>query len=398
MSRSGWTRSGVLALLVLAGAWLLGATEWVEQEVDTPPRGAALRNEFFAFEQLLLRLGVPLERRRALDSWPAAGTVLVLHSRHWDLFPERAAQLREWVVGGGHLVIPATMADDAALAQWIPVRLVRRPEAPPAARTGRPDPSCRELVASGSALAGDAASRPYRLCATPSARDLRPAEGASPQWALAGPAGTELLRLPHGQGSVTVHGPWGLLNNRQLLRGDTAAAVAAAMQLQPGTRVWLVTEEARVPLLRWIWQQGSVAVLLATGALLAWLWRGAVRFGPIGAVPAPERRSMRDQLVGTAAFLRRHGPAALHAAQVRALQEAARACLPAQAKLAPVQRVEAIARTTALDATALGRAVRDGRRTPQALAADLALLEEARRRLLRAAPTLRSTNPHAHQA
>lgn len=402
MSHAAWTRVGVLALLALVLGWVLTATEWVEQEVDTPPRGEAARNAFFAFELLLPRLGVQLERRRTLDTLPPAGAVLVLESPHWDLFPERVAQLREWVDRGGHLVIPAELDEDAL--GWIPVRLVRRQAAArPAARAPRPtapsvDLACRQLVAGGSALPADDPPPSYRICTIPRWRNLEPAEGVAPQWSLAGPEGTELLRVAYGQGSVTVNRAWQLLHNRDLLRAEGASAVAAALQLQRGTRVWLVTEESRMPLLRWVWNEAAVALLLAAAALLAWLWHGSVRFGPLGSVPAPERRSMKEQLVGTAAYLRRHAPLALHGAQVRALGEAAAASLPAHASLRPEQRIEAIARATALDAAALARAMRAGSRRSHSLAEDLGLLEEARRRLLRASPHLRSSTAHDHQA
>ncbi|AEG94328.1 DUF4350 domain-containing protein [Ramlibacter tataouinensis] len=407
MSRAAWVRVGVLVLLVLAGAWLVRATEWVEQEVDQPARGEAARNDFFAFEQLMQRLGVPLERRRALDALPPAGAVLVLQSQYWDLFPQRAVQLREWVESGGHLVLPGTMADDAALEKWLPVRLARQPaaqatvpprERPAPQRSAAREPQCRPLTASGSAVPAGTVERPYEVCAGPFWRDLRPADGVVPQWMLAGMDRIEVLRVPHGQGSVTVHGAWNLLHNRELLRADTAPAVAAAFQLHRGTRVWLVTEESRPPLLLWIWREAAVAVMLATAALLAWLWRGAVRFGPLGVVPIPERRSMREQLVGTAAFLCRHGAATLHKAQVRALHEAACARLPARASLGQDERIEAVARATGLAAVGLEHAWRDGPRTPHALAGDLGLLEEARRRLLRADPFLRSSTANDHQA
>lgn len=399
MTRAAWIRVGVLALLALVAGWLLTATEWAEVEVDTPPRGQAARDDFFALEQWLPRLGVQLKRQRTLDTLPPADAVLVLESRHWDLFPERDAQLRDWVGRGGHLVIPAD--PDEELPDWVAVRQVRpsgaaRTEPRPAKPPG--EPACRTLVASGHALPAETAPPIYSICTRAPRYALERDEDAVPQWALAGPRGAEILRVPYGQGSVTVNGAWDLMRNRHLLRAESASVVAATLQLQRGSRVWLVTEETRMPLLRWAWQEGAVAIVLAAAALAAWLWRGWVRFGPVGAVPAPERRSMKEQLAGTAAYLRRHGPAALHAAQARALQEAAAACLPGHASLRPEQRIEAIARIAALDAGALARALRfDARRTPF-LADDLGLLEEARRRLLRASPTLRSSTAHAHQA
>jgi hypothetical protein len=172
-----------------------------------------------------------------------------------------------------------------------------------------------------------------------------------------------------------------MTQNNEVLRADHALALATALQLEPGSTVWLVTEEARPPLLAWLWANGWVALLLVLAAAAAWLWRAAVRFGPVGAVPPPQRRSMKEQVAGTGAFLRRHGTAALHAAQLRALLETARARLPGFASLDAAAANQAIAKAAALDAAALARASQPGRRTPDRLPADLELLETARRRL-----------------
>ena len=169
--------------------------------------------------------------------------------------------------------------------------------------------------------------------------------------------------------------------NEHVLRADHALALATALQLEAGAPVWLVTEEARPNLLAWLWSNAWVAVLLVLAAAAAWLWRAAVRFGPVGATPQPQRRSMKEQVAGTGAFLRQHGTAALHAAQLRALLETARARLPGFASLDAAAANLAIAKATALDAAALARACKPGRRSPDRLPADLELLEAARRRL-----------------
>jgi hypothetical protein len=173
------------------------------------------------------------------------------------------------------------------------------------------------------------------------------------------------------------------MHNREVLREDAdhALVMTAALQAQRGAGVWIVAEEAREPLLRWLWQYGWIAVLLALAAAAAGLWRSAVRFGPVGIVAPPERRSMKEQVAGTGAFLRHHGPAALHAAQVRAVQEAARRRLPGYSRLGRPAAAAAIARATGLRAADLERALQPVPRGAHFLASDLELLELARRRL-----------------
>ncbi|HVE52288.1 MAG TPA: DUF4350 domain-containing protein [Ramlibacter sp.] len=373
----------LVALLATAVGWLVTSTEWAEVETDKPATGEALTNPLFATGLLAARLGAQAERRENLDVLPPAGTVLLLESSHWDLFPGRPRHLHDWVAAGGHLVVPGHTADHEELAEWLPLRMEERPTParPPGQRLPR-TPSCRQLDEQPPATGAD--NEPYRVCVRPFWQAMQLDPGVQPLWSLTGTQGLEVVRLGVGRGTVTVFGPAALPRNNEVLRADAdhAAIMARALQLQAGTRVWLVPEEARPPLLAWTWQHAWPAVLLALAAIAAWVWRSAVRFGPVAVPPAPQRRSMREQVTGTGAFLKRHGAAALHAAQVRALQDAARRRLPGYGRLQDVAAVEALAQASGLDAGELGRALRKPSPGAPHLAADLELLELARRRLV----------------
>ena len=384
MNRDVLTRIALVALVLGAVAWLATATEWTDVQVQKPPRGAAARDSFFAAEQVLRQLGARVERRQALEPLPPPDARLVLSSQYWHLFPERALQLRHWVEAGGQLMLPATLVGQEELEDWLPLELQDKPKREPLRprRGASPDPDafCRQLTVPAKLVADGVPG--LRLCAAPFRQAVRARAGAGePLWLLEGSDGIELLRMPLGRGSVTAYAPWTMTHNTEVLRADHALALAAALQLEPGAAVWLVTEEARAPLLAWVWDNGWVAVLLMLAAAAAWLWRAAVRFGPVGAVPPPQRRSMKEQVAGTGAFLRQHGTAALHAAQLRALLETARARLPGFAGMHANAANQAIAKATALDAAVLARASEPGPRAPDRLPADLELLEAARRRL-----------------
>ncbi|HEY8356815.1 MAG TPA: DUF4350 domain-containing protein [Ramlibacter sp.] len=384
MSRALLARLAMLAVLVLGAVWIARSTEWAEQQVPVPPRGEAARNRFFAAGELALQLGARAEHRETLAALPPPGARLVLASSHWDVFPERDAQLRRWVQAGGHLVVSAAQASTAPLSDWLPVDVVDAPGStlPPMPRRpgAPPQPPCRMLVG-----AGDTDAPGARLCTPGPASTLR-ARAGNAAWSLQGPHGAEFLRVPMGRGSVTVHGPPALLTNAEVLDGDHPHIVAAALQIERGAPVWFVREEAREPLLAWIWRSGWVVVLLAAAAALAWVWRAGVRFGPLAAAPAGHRRSMTEQVAGTGEFLRHHAGDALHAAQARALHEAALARVPGHRDLRQPACVLAIARATALPESDLQRALRPGPRSAHALPADLEVLESARRRLLRGSP------------
>lgn len=369
----------IVLLLGLFAWWFVVATEWVEEEVSGPKKGEALRNPLFAMELLARQLGVRLEKRENLEQMPPRDAVLLLDSSDWDLFPERVERLRQWVQDGGHLVVSAYLAREGLQVKWMPVRTASRPRKDPDdEKPARKQSECRVLVESGTAGAA-----PYRVCGHPFWQELKLREGVRPLWTLEGAEGIELVRAPAGRGTVTVYSTWNMLHNDEVLRSKTdhAAAAAAALQLQPGKLLWVVAEEKRTPLIPWVWQKAWVAVLLVLLVAAAWLWRGVVRFGPVGVVPPPQRRSMREQVSGTGAFLRHHGPVALHTAQVRALHEAARMRLPGYAQARGSTAVERIARATGLGARALEAALAPAPIDRPGLAADLELLELARRRL-----------------
>jgi hypothetical protein len=379
----------LLGLLLLAGgAWLMSATEWVDEDTPTPAKGEALSNPLYATEKLLGALGARVVRRTSLDAMPPPQARLVLVSRNWDLFPERAQRLRAWVAQGGHLVIPGSLAGHKSLKDWLPVteQSPLKPQSPamPPRSLGNPakDMDCRVLEEPAEVAASYADSRSYRACGAYFSPQYLPVNRlAAPLWSLRGTAGTEAVRVQVGQGTVTVLGGWALLGNSSLLRADNAQVAAAALQARAGAEFWFVAEEAREPFVPWLWHQAWAALLLGLLALALALWRAAARFGPLAPSAPAHRRSMAEQVRGTARFLHMHGPKALHAAQLRALHASAARQLPRFPQLDPLRRTAGIARATGLDARALERAQDDKARNPAVLAADLELLETARRRL-----------------
>lgn len=392
----------LVALLLAASAWIATRTEWVDEAVPTPPKGEALTNELYATQQLVRQLGAKVVKPKQLSTMPPRLATLLLSSWHWDLFPERERLLRAWVQGGGHLVIHADMLYNDRLQAWLPVQRVedededddeQEDETPPATGNQARAPASTPSVAQRrKALECDLVIEPegvkpayrdrrgYKLCGGHGYPRIK--APAQAQWAIEGPLGHDMVRMPIGQGSVTVITSQRLFLNSHVLEGDNALLAMAALQVRRGTEVWFVSEEARPPLLTWLWTQGWVAVLLSLLALSAALWRGAIRFGPLSARSVPGRRSIAEQIKGTAQFLKHHGADALHAAQVRALDETAQNHLRDYAHLERGARAKAIAKATGLDADALSRALdRQLKRSHRELPPTLELLETARRRL-----------------
>jgi hypothetical protein len=379
---AAWAVYALAALaLGAAGVWFVRHTEWVDEEVPVRPRPGAPRDELEAAKRVVAKLGARVVEPENLDRLPPAGATLLLSSSHSIVFPGRAASLRSWVEGGGHLVLDSVLlADDDSLA-WVPVRSKTAAAAAsaPAAPPPRNLPACATLQEPDSVAPAFGAAREFRIChRVPHALySFVPAS-----WALDGELGREFVRVPVGRGRVTVSASGPIFGNRSIFEADHALVLVAALRLRAGDEVWFVAAESRPPLPVAVWNAGAPAVLLGALALVLALWRGAARFGPPVPTAPPWRRSMAEQIRGTADFIFRRDGSALHRAQLRALDDAARRRLPGHDRLTAAARAGAIARATALDAAELAPAMDPSLpRTRRELAAALALLETAVRRL-----------------
>jgi len=382
--------NALLALVVIASAaWIVSNTEWVDEEVRLPARDDAARDRLYAIKHIASRLGATVESPQNLGRLPPANATLVLSAWNWDLFPERDAALRRWVESGGHLVVQGIKRP-----KWIGIDAksvtARRPgpaSAPapaalptPRERLARSRPPCEDVQEDESLLAGAQPPRRYRLCAYGVGSAMLTSQ-ARPVWELVGTSGPQWLRVPFGAGRITtsIASP---INNRDVFDGDNAAIFVAALDLRAGDVVWFADSETRLPLLKAIWQNGTPAVLLGALVIALALWRGGVRFGPRAPLEPLARRSVAEQIRGTASFIFRRDSIALHRAQIRALEQAARRIIRDHDRLERRARADAIALATALDADALARAMDPAlKRARRELLTTLALLETAVRRL-----------------
>lgn len=380
----------LLALLILVaiGAWVVVYTEWVDEERPRPLQGEARENPVYATEQLLRRLGMTVAHHQALPSMPPAGARLVLLSQDWQLFPERTAELRQWVEAGGHLVLPRDASwYETRFDDWVPVetRFAKMADPPASAAPAQgfqPSPHFNEVgLRSTPPLWGS--QQKLTVCKVLLMHQkLQPKRGHTATWSLAREDIAQALRVPVGRGSVTVlNASNNLFFTDAALRCDNGQLIAAALQAEPGATAWIYLNEKRQALLPWLWQQGWIAIVAGLLALAALLWRRAVRFGPRLAAPPRLRRSITEQVRGLGAYLHREGREALLSAQQRALQEAAARHLPGYARLAAGERARAIAAATQTDEDALRSALSARTVTRAQLPPYLQLLETARRSL-----------------
>ena len=427
--------STLVAVLVLGLAgWVIAHTRWEEVEIDDPARGAAATDETYSLRRVLAGAGATLQVRTSMEPLPPARGTLLLESSLWDIFPERDARLKTWVEQGGHLVVLGRFGR-GELLRWVPLAFgksrapakhkpradtppvvrVDAASAPPVADTDgdedvpvvgkqlprmneREERLARRLLEPHGAghdcadfrETGEPAYEPDRVLrgCTP-AGAIYPLNRVAPTWRLDGPRGTLALRVPVGRGDVTGVAPDLAIDNRALLQGDNALIAAAVLQAMPGRAVWIVEDEAREPLVAWLWHEARTPALLALAAIALALWRLMVRFGPREAVPPRARRSMGEQVRGTGHFIAGSDARALHAATRLAFEAEARRRVQGWADLEEAARIEALVASLphpqAIDRAALRASMNiGGGATPAQVVTAIAALEQARRALLRA--------------
>jgi hypothetical protein len=233
-------------------------------------------------------------------------------------------------------------------------------------------------------ISGSPTNRTFSLCNADlfTVFSLR-TPGTPVEWSLYDEDGIYALRLPIGRGSVTLFNA-SPFDGRHMLQGDGVRLFVEATSLRHGDTVYFLVDEDSPSLVALVWRYGSPVIVVSLVAIALMLWRGAIRVGPLVAVPERSRRSLAEQIRGTGHFDWQYGRgASLHAAAVRALERAALSREPSFGRQTADQQGDTLARLSGLDRNTLSSALHDLQaQRPQVLRSTLALLEHARRQIL----------------
>lgn len=362
------------ALIALVG-WIAGNTTWETTAIRLPPTGEAQRNPFYAAQRFAEALGARTAWQHALGSAAPDG-ILVVSEFNWNLIPSRREAIARWVDDGGRLVVDELLLRSEDFSRWSGIRIENPRQG--LARGGRRIPPPRTRCR----ITKDETGTEYRFCTPPSPFVLKSERPTL--WSLTDDAGVQALRVAHGRGSITAINGSPFTGTRLLdPESDHGRLLSAAAALRRGDTLYFVSENRRPSLAVLIWQRGAPVVCLVALWLGLMLWRGGVRFGPPSPAPPPARRSLAEQIRGTARFAVRFGGSeSLYAATLRAFTIAAGKRLPRLTSMDARDRATAIARIAGIDATALASALTivDFHRLNDVRAA-IALLEAARRQL-----------------
>ena len=377
-----------LVVVVLCGAlgyWLANNTHWEGEELPGRLGGDALSNPFYAVQHLSESLGAHTQVRREIVRLPPTEGVIVLEFWNWDMIPERRRRLEQWVNNGGRLIANLAQLGDQGFQEWSGTKSLPEPKTPREPRPAKPLNKKALTCSSNQKLLTAAADSSERYD-TYGFSQTGMTTTHQDTWRLRDENGeTQALRIPIGRGSVTLLNRYNV-SNQAVRCGDYGLLFVAATQLRHGDSITFLAEGEGGSLLGLIWQYGAPVVASSALWIALWLWRSGVRFGPLAAPTESARRSLAEQIRGTGQFtLRFGGGAALYAATVRALDEAANRHILHYERLTATERVSALERVTRLGAADLTRALADtDARSRAEIGKTIAFLEAARRRLLAA--------------
>ena len=362
-----------LAVIAMAalGYWIATNTYWEDVEVPMPLRGEARTNPTYGAQKLVEKLGAHAARDLVLTV-PSPRSVIVLSRWTWDLSAARREAVERWVESGGRLVIDTTVDTGDEFKRWSGVGYRFR-ESDDDDEKSR---ACRRFA--DEQEPGDG----HMLCGFEDDFSLTTTRQA--EWTLReATVGVQVMRVPIGRGSLTVVNGDPFAYNR-LFDGDHGWLLVNAMQLGRGDEVHFLSEQEYPSLLALAWQRGEPVVVLGLALIGFFLWRGAVRFGPLAPATPTARRSLAEQIRGTGQFALHHGGnESLHAACVRAFDEAARRRVAGYSNLPKRARADAVAALAGIAKKPLATAIYNPPpRRSHDLRTAIVLIETARRRLL----------------
>jgi hypothetical protein len=302
----------LVGLIVLIGFWFNTNFERVSNEVEVGFQGKARNNPLLAAEQLLERMGTPVERLRNLYNFEnhldTQDTLILLHYGSF-LKKEQLQQLNQWVDEGGHLIIVSETLHSSY------------------GQSDTPDPLLSEL----------------NIYQFENELDETTIENVSPTelfWAqhsmkvafnpnyfiestysdqaikISDEYGTHLLFYYYGIGMITVLSDLSFIENHKIADYDHAQFLWLLVNFErPAKRVWILSKKPgsaekkkgdsnNIPdLFTLLWRNMWTVIITATILLLFWLWLASQRFGPLLPLPSRTRRRLLEHLEASGYFL-----------------------------------------------------------------------------------------------
>lgn len=291
----------VLCALLLLLAAFLATFERKDVTEPVPARGEARYNRFFALEQTLDRLDLPVTSLTTLDPGKLPlqpGDTLLLGDDASRIDVDAARRIAAWVRRGGHLLVSPGVASSSHTPLFEALDVL--------------DARSAEYACSG--IRVHAADKDeVRLCGQ--RFRLKPTAQAAVE-ATIGDAtdGYLFARTRLGKGTVSLLTSFGPVSRNQLKK---ASAQQFAWRLLAPNRghgqVYLVYALDGPSFLKFLAIRGWPAWLALAALLAAWMAMRSARLGPLLPAPALNRRALLEHVQAAGEFLyRRDGGRSLH--------------------------------------------------------------------------------------
>jgi hypothetical protein len=377
----------LLALLALGGlllAWMSRHSfQRVPETVNVGYKGEALENQTLLLQKWLEADGRKVLRKGGellAAELPEQGVLILLRVSQ-PITTRETETLLAWVRRGGHLVTDGTAApfnDERGLQtlhRALGVKILNQKEKDLNLFSTETKHQARDTFHTGETPYRVRRSARWRLVADkPDDWDYR--------------MGHEqldvLLTRPEGDGRLTLTPDLSFLYHWSLTQEDHAAYFQRLLRFHPAPGpivVW--SKPVELSLFRWLWDHARLPVIGLLVLVLAWIWKGWPRFGPLRPDPQPQRRSLLEHLAASARLMWRGGGGEHLLARTRAaLEHRAQRLNPAYGALDLGAKAEWLAEATGGSADAIASALDDRPGRPaHTLVQDLLTLERLRQRL-----------------
>lgn len=290
----------VFALAGWAGYWFYLNFSLVEEEVHTGFPPAAQQNPLLAAERFLAANLRHAKSQPSLGEFPPADATLIMPGERFDVGPERAALLLDWVRAGGHLMVKAEAmwpGQERRRNDWLLAPLGIVPDFADTVVEMARQPLDVDLADADDFMQVQL-SRNHLLI---SGNRIRPYDTLGSEY------GDHILRYRLGKGVLTVLSDAGFMENYRIGKHDNAALLWHLASVRPKGDIWLVYAGDMPPLWEWIWQHAWMVVLSSAVLLTAWLLARGRRFGPPLPQPPLQRRRLLDHVQASGHFFWRTG-------------------------------------------------------------------------------------------
>lgn len=308
----------VTLVLVLGGAWLYRNFERVPTKEWVGMRGEALTNRLLAAERLLARMGATTRTAKSLSeldalSAPHPGSVLILGAQREALGERHRTRIIEWVESGGTVIVGAeSLAREDPLFDGLGIDRDASDETPDKSQSKKGQPT--EVRLPGSMPAARPLNVLFDKRISLSLDDEKPELEFKSGETIAG------LALRRGGGRVIAFNDFHFFENDSIGRHDHAEFLWQLVRWSGEPKeVLFFHHPERLSLWKWLVDHALAALISCAAFLMLWLWRIAIRFGPIAPDPLPVERRLADHLVASGRFEWANGGGVSLLAAARAL-------------------------------------------------------------------------------